>query len=386
MKHANGFTLPPFVRRTLAISEKEFFHIVRDMRALAVTFLLPVVLIALFGYGVSFDLERAPLAVVDQSQTAASRALVQSLTASGSFVIAEYLTDPEQIETSFRKSKAFGALVIPHDFSKRIESSQDTRLQLLVDGTSGTVASSLLANMGLFVARENERLLRTQGLAHKQGESPLLKTNVILQYNPALRSAVFFVPGLVAFILTIVAVLLTSLTIAKEWERGQMEQLFATPVSRLEIVLGKLLPYLFIGIVEAMLVLAVGMAIFEVPITGSPTLLAFATLLFMLGMLGHGLFVSVVTRNQMLATMAAALTTILPTLLLSGFLYPISNMPKVLQALSLIFPARYFMAILRGVLLKGETFSSLWPQFVGLTAFALIVLTAARARFARRIA
>jgi ABC-2 type transport system permease protein len=183
-----------------------------------------------------------------------------------------------------------------------------------------------------------------------------------------------------------VAVLLTSLTVAKEWERGQMEQLFATPVSRLEVVLGKLLPYLVIGCLQALLVLSVGMGVFDVPIKGSPLLLALATLLFMIGMLGLGLFLSVVTRNQMLATMAASMTTILPTLLLSGFLYPISNMPQILQVLSLIFPARYFMTILRGLLLKGSSFSDLWPHYLGLTVFAIAIVAAARARFVRRIA
>jgi ABC-2 type transport system permease protein len=373
----------PFLRRTLAISEKETFHILRDMRALAVSFVLPIVLLVLFGYGVSFDLNRAPVNIVDLSQTPASQDLVRNLTAQEAFVAENSFLNPADVVTSFRRSETLGAVVIPKDFALKIKRGETAEVQLLIDGSSGTVAASLMGDMALFLQREQNRLNKSKNLA----APPLpIQTTTTLQYNSALRSSVFFVPGLVAFILAIVAVLLTSLTIAKEWERGQMEQLFATPVSRLEVVLGKLLPYLVIGCLQALLVLSVGMGVFDVPIKGNPVLLALAILLFMIGMLGHGLFLSVVTRNQMLATMAAAMTTILPTLLLSGFLYPISNMPKILQALSLIFPARYFMTILRGLLLKGSSFADLWPHYLGLALFAFVIIAAARARFVRRIA
>ncbi len=373
----------PSVRRTLAISEKETFHILRDLRALAVSFVLPIVLLVLFGYGVSFDLDKAPLAIVDLDNTPASHNLVRNLTANQEFLVEDWLKDPNDVVTSFRRSRTLGALVIPRHFSANIEKGKSTDIQLLVDGSSGTVAGSLLGSLAAFVQSESENIAYKKTL---QKSRPLLKTEVTLQYNPALQSAIFFVPGLVAFVLAIVAVLLTSLTVAKEWERGNMEQLFATPVTRLEVVLGKLLPYLAIGCLQALLVLAVGMGVFDVPMVGNPLLLAFATLLFMIGMLGHGLFLSVVTRNQMLATLGAAFTTILPTILLSGFLYPISNMPRILQVLSLIFPARYFMTILRAILLKGSTFQDLWPHFIGLAAFSIIVIAGARARFVRRIA
>jgi ABC-2 type transport system permease protein len=197
---------------------------------------------------------------------------------------------------------------------------------------------------------------------------------------------VFLVPGLFSYVLGIVAVLLTSLTVAKEWERGNMEQLFATPVSRLEIVLGKLLPYMFIGSLQSLVVLVVGMTVFNVPMVGSPLLLAFAILLFLVAMLGQGLFISVITRNQQVATMVSSVTTILPTLILSGFLYPVSNMPIILQALSLIFPARYFIAIVRGILLKGNGFTDLFDQFAPLILIAIVVVALARASFKRRIA
>lgn len=375
--------LPPWLRRTLAISEKETFHILRDLRALAVSFLLPVMLLVLFGYGVSFDLDRAPLTLVDLDQSPASRKIAQDLTANGEFIIAETLTNAALVASSFRNSKTLGAIIIPNQFGEKITRGENPQLQFLVDGSSGTIAGTLLGSMADFTQYESSEIAKIKS---PSAQTSALKTEITMQYNPALRSAIFFVPGLVAYILAIVAVLLTSLTVAKEWERGNMEQLFATPVNLFEVVIGKLLPYLAIGCLQALLVLAIGTGVFNVPIVGNPALLAISVLLFMFGMLGQGLFISVITRNQMLAILAASISAILPALLLSGFLYPITNMPLVLQGLSLVFPARYMIAILRGVLLKGSTFVDLWPQFLGLASFSIVIVAATRARFVRRIA
>jgi ABC-2 type transport system permease protein len=209
---------------------------------------------------------------------------------------------------------------------------------------------------------------------------------VFTLYNPEARSAVYMVPGLAVYLLAITAVLLTALTIAGEWERGSMEQLFASPVGRLEIVLGKLLPYLVLGILELQLVVAFGTVAFDLPIRGNGLLLFAFGGLFLVGMLGQGLLVSVVAKNQLVATQAGALSALLPSLLLSGMVFPIENMPAVLQALSRIVPARYLVHALRGLLLKGNGLDVLWPDLVALLLFALAVIATATARFQRRLA
>jgi ABC-2 type transport system permease protein len=209
---------------------------------------------------------------------------------------------------------------------------------------------------------------------------------VATRYNPEARSAVFIVPGLAAYLMAITAVLLTALTVAGEWERGSMEQLFASPVTRLEIVLGKLLPYLGIGLVQLLLVLGVGTNVFDVPILGSPLLGILAGLLFLAGMLGQGLFISVVARNQLVATQAGALSSLLPSLLLSGMLVPIDNMPWVLRAISRLIPARYLVDALRQILLKGNGFASIWDDLLAMLLFAVAIIALATRRFRRRIA
>jgi ABC-2 type transport system permease protein len=204
-------------------------------------------------------------------------------------------------------------------------------------------------------------------------------------FNPNGRSALFLVPGLAAYLLAIVAVLITALTVAREWERGSMEQLFATPVGRLEIVVGKLLPYLGIGILQVLLVITLGAWVFGVPVRGSVVVLGLGALLFLVGMLGQGLLISVVTRNQVVATQVATMTSVLPSMLLSGFIFPLENLPLPLRTLSLLIPARYFVSTLRGVLLRGNGLDVLWPQLVALTLFAALMLTVATRRFQRRL-
>jgi len=368
------------LRRTLAMARKEATHVLRDPASLYLAFGMPVVLIVLFGYGVSFDLDHTPVSVVDQARTPESRQIVRALGATGEFDVREALWDPARVEQSFAQGRSAAALVVPPDLSERLARGEPAPLQILLDGSDGTSASAVLGAATALVGEQGRRLQSQLGVA------PPIGARTTLLYNPALRSQLFFVPGLIAWVMAIAAVLMTALTVAREWERGNMEQLFATPVRRLEILLGKLLPFLAIGMLQALLVLVVGCLVFDVPVRGSLLVLGSATLLFLIGMLGQGLLLSVVTRSQQLATQVGAISTLLPTLLLSGFLFPIENMPVVLQWLSRVFPARYFMAVLRGVLLKGNGLDVLWPDFVGMAVFALVVFTVATKRFVRRVA
>ncbi|HYG69342.1 MAG TPA: ABC transporter permease, partial [Anaeromyxobacteraceae bacterium] len=233
------------------------------------------------------------------------------------------------------------------------------------------------------IARAESRRLASAALG---AEAPPLEVKVWTRFNPTGESSLFIVPGLAAYLLAISAVLLTALTVSGEWERGSMEQLFASPVGRLEIVLGKLAPYLVLGMLELLLVLAFGAVVFDLPMRGNPLLLFGLGLAFLVGMLGQGLFISVVAKNQLVATQAGALSALLPSILLSGMVFPVENMPAVLQLLSRIVPARYLVHALRGLLLKGNGLGVLWPDLVALVVFAVAILALATARFRRRLA
>jgi ABC-2 type transport system permease protein len=364
-----------------AMAGKEALHIRRDPRTLYLALGMPVVLLFLFGYGVSFDLERIPIAIADRDRTEQSRALERAVTASRELV-AVARVDAEEAPQRFRRGEALAVLVIPQGYGKDLALGKRRSVQLLVDGADAVVANQVLAKADALVRAETRRLAG----AELAGQAPPLQVKVWTRYNPAGRSALFMVPGLAAYLLAISAVLLTALTVAGEWERGSMEQLFASPVGRLEIVLGKLLPYLALGMLELLLVIAFGAVAFDLPLRGSVALLFTIGLFFLVGMLGQGLLISVIAKNQLVATQAGALSALLPSMLLSGMLFPLENMPAALQALSRVVPARYLVHALRGILLKGNGFGVLWPDLVAQVLFSVAVIVLATARFQRRLA
>jgi ABC-2 type transport system permease protein len=370
-----------FAIRVGAMAWKEVLHVLRDPRTLLLGLAMPVLMLLLFGYGVSFDLDRIPLAVSDLDRTEASRRLADAFTATGEFVPVGG-ADAEGATTLFRRQRARAVLVVPRGYQQDLLRGAAGRAQLLVDGSDPVTATQVITKADAIALSEGQRLARASGLP----AAPPLVVKLWARYNPEARSAVFIVPGLAAYLMAIGAVLLTALTIAGEWERGSMEQLFASPVGRLEIVVGKLLPYLAIGMVQILLVLAVGATVFDVPVRGNPALVMLAGLLFLVGMLGQGLFISVVARSQLVATQAGALSSLLPSLLLSGMLFPIDNMPLPLRLLSRVVPARYLVDALRQVLLKGNGLAGIWPDLLAMTVFAVAILGLATARFERRIA
>jgi ABC-2 type transport system permease protein len=367
--------------RIAAMAAKETLHIQRDVRTLYLALGMPVLMLFLFGYGVSFEIDRIPLAIADADRTEASRALADAFTASREFEVAAR-TDAAAAERLFREGTALAALVVPEGYARELSLGRRAPVQLLVDGADGLTANQILAKADAIARVETRRLA---GAALRRQEPPL-QVKVWTRFNPAGRSALFMVPGLAAYLLAISAVLLTALTVSGEWERGSMEQLFASPVGRLEIVLGKLAPYLVLGMLELLLVLAVGAVVFDLPVRGSPLLVFTLGFFFLVGMLGQGLFISVVAKNQLVATQAGALSALLPSLLLSGMVFPLENMPAVLQVISRVIPARYLVHGLRGVLLKGNGLDVLWPDLVAQIAFAVAILALATARFRRRLA
>ena len=364
-----------------AMAAKETLHIRRDPRSLYLALGMPVVMLFLFGYGVSFDLDRLPLAISDRDQTEQSRALIQAVTAPGELVEAGRAA-PEDALRLFQEGKAVALLHVPEGYGRDVAKGLRTPVQLVVDGADAVLANQVLSKVDALVRAETRHLAGVAAAA----QAPPIQVKVWTRYNPEVRSAVFMVPGLAVYLLAISAVLLTALTIAGEWERGSMEQLFASPVGRLEIVLGKLLPYLVLGMLELQLVLAFGAVAFELPILGSVALVFLVGFFFLVGMLGQGLLISVVTRNQLVATQAGALSALLPSMLLSGMVFPLENMPVPLQLLSRIVPARYLVHALRGILLKGNGLDVLWPDLVAVLVFAVLVIALATARFQRRLA
>ncbi len=370
-----------FAVRVGAMSAKEVLHIRRDPRTLYLALVMPVLMLLIFGYGVSFDLDHLPIAVADEDGTRASRELVDAFVEPGEFAFTRHAS-PEEAQTLFRRGGALAVLVVPRDYERDLTRGRDVALQLLVDGADPVTATQVLSKADGVVRAVSLERARRAGFAAE----PPLRVQVWTRYNPEARSAVYLVPGLAAYLMVMAAVLLTALAIAGEWERGSMEQLFASPVGRLEIILGKLLPYLGLGALQLLLVLAVGAAVFDVPFRGSLALVLALGLVFLVGMLGQGLLISVLARNQLVATQAGALSAILPSMLLSGMLFPLDNMPWPLRVVSRIVPARYLLHGLRGALLKGNGLAQVWPDFLWLAGLAVALLGLATARFRRRVA
>jgi ABC-2 type transport system permease protein len=364
-----------------AMAGKEAIHVRRDPRTLGLALVMPVVMLFLFGYGVSSDLDHIPLVFADEDQSEASRALARAFDGSGEFTVVGHPA-PEGVEALFRGGVAVAALVVPRGYQRDLLLGKRAEVQLMLDGADPVVGNQVLAKADAIARAESQRLA---GASFARLQPPLL-VKVWTRYNPEGRSALYMVPGLSAFLLAITAVMLTALAIAGEWERGSMEQLFASPVGRLEIVLGKLLPYLVLGLLELLLVVAFGALVFDVPIRGSLPLVMLFGLVFMAGMLGQGLFISVVAKNQLVATQAGALSAMLPAIILSGMIFPIENMPLPLRTISRLIPSRYLVHGLRGILLKGNGLDVLWPDLLAMAVFAVAILGLATARFKRRVA
>ncbi len=365
------------LRRLIAVARKEAIQLRRDTRSLILAFLLPVLLLILFGYAITWDVDDIPLAVVDLDHSQASRGLVEAFTASGQFRAVAWPARAADAEPLLARGKVRMALVVPRGFAAA-SAAERVPLQAIVDGSDANTAEIAINYAQAAVAAH---ALRAAG---GQARPPILAVSRVW-YNEELSSRNMIVPGLIAVIMMIIAAMLTALTIAREWERGTMEQLAATPVTRGEIVLGKLLPYLAIGLADVLVISLLGIALFGVPLRGSVPLLAMLSTAFLTGALGLGLFISAVTRSQLLATQVSMLTSFLPALLLSGFMYAISVMPLPLQAISFLIPARYFLVVTRGIFLKGVGVEVLYVQGLLMIAFALLGVFAAMRAFKKEL-
>lgn len=366
--------------RTLAMARKEAIQLRRDPRSMALAFLLPLFMLLFFGYAISWDIRDIRLAVINEDGSQRSREVIQALEGSGYFEIAEYLPDRSGIDERLARGSVSGVLIIPPGFSERLGAREKAPIQLLLDGADANTASIALSYSDAILARYSRDIV----LSGERVTLPVAP-EARVWYNPTLASRNMIVPGLIAVIMSVIAAMLTALTIAREWERGTMEQLAATPVGRLEVVFGKLLPYLAIGIFDVAITILAGMLIFGVPFHGSVLLLAVMTLLFLLGALGLGIFISAVLKSQILATQVAMVATYMPALLLSGFLFDIRSMPMFLKVVTYIVPAKYYITVTRGVLLKGVGLNVLWPQAVSMILFTCVGLGLATLAFHKRL-
>lgn len=366
--------------RLWAVARKEVLQLRRDVRSLILAFLLPIILTALFGAAISLDVTDIPFAVLDRDRSPASRELIEAFTATGYFRLLGELERPADADRLLRRGKVRLVLSIPPDYARTLGGGRGARVQALVDGSDANTATIAINYADAIVAGVSGRstaLVRTL---------PAIRTEARVWYNEALESARSVVPGLVVVIMAIIAAMLTALTIAREWERGTMEQLAATPVSRFEVVVGKLLPYVAIGLIDMALVTVMGILLFGVPLRGNVFLLAGIALIFIVGMLSFGILLSAGLRSQLLATQVALMSTYLPTFLLSGFIFAIANMPVVLRGLSYLIPARYFVIVTRGIFLKDVGLSVLWPQVLGLLIYAGVTFTLAVRAFRKELA
>lgn len=366
--------------RLWAVARKELIQLRRDTRSLILAFLLPVLLVVLFGYAISWDVEDIETAVLDQDGSARSRELLSAFWSSGYFTLETRLERYDEIDPLLDRGAVRVVLVVPPGFARDLDAGRPAELQALVDGSDANTATIALGYARAIV-QEFSRDVRLEG---REAGSPL-ETRTRVWYNEELLSRNMIVPGLVAVIMMIIAAMLTSLTIAREWERGTMEQLASTPVTRTEVVLGKLLPYVAIGMVDVVLVSVVGVVLFGVPFRGDPALLMVLSLAFVIGAAGLGMFISAVAGSQLLATQLAMILTFLPAFLLSGFMYAIEVMPPALRAVTYLIPARYFLVVTRGIFLKGVGVEALRVQGWLMIAFAAVGLFAATRVFRKRI-
>jgi ABC-2 type transport system permease protein len=369
-----------------AVAWKETLHVVRDPRALGISIALPLLLLLLFGYALTLDVDHVPLVVWDQSNTPQSRELVSLFAGSRYFNLKDRVADYGALEQEILESRALLALVIPADYARWLGSGRTARVQLVADGSDANTAAIAMGYAGAVVQGYSQK--RRLSLVQKELGRPLaapLDLRPRVWFNTEMESKNFIVPGLIAVIMMLIAALLTSLTISREWETGTMEQLISTPLKASELVLGKLAPYFAVGMLDMVLSVLAGRYLFSVPIRGNVVLVFIMAAVYLLGSLAMGMLISVVARNQLLANQAALVATFLPAFLLSGFMFDIGNMPKVLQVITLAVPARYCVYLLRSLYLKGAGPSVLWREGIFLLLFAAVMLALSLAKFRKKL-
>ena len=375
------------LRRTRAVAFKEFRHIIRDVRSLIMALVIPLVMLLLFGFALSLDVDRIPTLVYDADGSDLSRELIHRFRGSRFFAISGFVDNYRDIERGIDRGDILMGVAIPRDYGRHVAAGEQADVQILVDGSDSNTASIALG-YAESVVRSYSFELRSDAQNRRAGRSlnPPVDARVRVWYNASLESKNYVVPGLTAVILMIIAALLTSLTIAREWEMGTMEQLLSTPLRPAELVLGKMLAFFVIGVADMTIAIGVGVFVFHVPLRGSVLLLVFTTCIFLAGALFWGIFISAVTKSQLLAYQVGILSSFLPAFLLSGFIYAIEGMPAVIRVITYIVPARYLVTILKGIFLKGAGLGVLWLEVMFLVAYAALIFVLATRKLSEKLA
>jgi ABC-2 type transport system permease protein len=375
-----------FNSRLHSLIRKEFIQIRRDPRTLALTFLLPIVQLFLLGYAATNDVRNVPLAVFDQDKSAASRELLDAYRAADYFQLRYDVQSEDELRRLIENNSARAGMIIPPDYGENVLGSRPSQVAFIIDGSDPTVAGTALAAATLIAQAKATELTVERLAARGLGSAlqPAVEVRTQVWYNPDLVSAYYMIPGLIGIIVQFLATLLTATAIVREREQGTIEQLIVTPIQSLELVVGKVTPYVLIAFFDMVLILIVGVLIFGVPINGSIPLLLALSSLFIITCLGIGIFISTLAHTQQEA-MLITMFTLLPSIFLSGFFFPLAAMPLVLQWISYLVPLRYFLIISRGIVLKGVGLEALLPEVIALTIFAVLIMTAAARRFRKRL-
>ena len=369
-------------RTIRAILRREFIDVLRDRRSLILTFLYPISMLIMYGYGIRYDVDNVPLTILDYDETPESRDLTQQMIRSGYFQVVRWARNQHEVDRDLTTDRSKAAVIIPVQFAAHIRAGEPATVQAVIDGSDSNTATiaqgyllAMIARYGAGLARLGEPSL---------GAAPIeVKSRV--WYNPELKSVNFIVPGVIAVIMMIVGAILTALSIVKEKERGTIEQILVSPIRPLEMMIGKIIHYVIIAFIDLVIVVVAGYVIFAVPIKGSLFQLAIFALLYLTASLGTGVFVSTIADTMQTAMLAAIFISLMPSILLSGFVFPLENMPAPIRLLSYFFPGRYFVTAIRGIYLKGVGISVLWPEAVLLLCFSVGIMWLSASRFQEKL-
>jgi ABC-2 type transport system permease protein len=372
------------LKRIKPIVKKEFLQIWRDKRSLSVLLLFPALLIMVAGYALNFNVKHVSTAIFDHDKNSQSRDFIRSFSNTEYFDINYSVESYKEIDNLLNEGKALIAIVIPTDFSQNLLAGRDATIQILIDGSNANTATNAIGYVSAIVQTYSSNLA-TKVLARRGREMYVpIDFRPKIWYNPELNTAKFLVPGLIGFILMISAVISTSLSVVREKERGTMEQMIVSPLQTVEIIVGKTVAYLLIALLASVFVLFAGFILFDVAVRGSILWLYVGIMIFLIGGLGQGLLISTLTHNQQVAFMVSVFSSLLPSFLLSGFVFPIRSMPIVLQLISNITPAKFFLVVVRSVIIKGVGPQAFWDQLIYMLLFAIIMITVSSVRLMKK--
>jgi ABC-2 type transport system permease protein len=374
------------LRTVRAIMRREFTDVRRDRRSLILTFLYPICMLVMYGYGIRYDVDNVPLTILDYDRSAESRDLAEHMLRSGYFHLVRWARSQRDVDRDLNTDASRAAVVIPPQFAAHIRAGEPVSVQAIIDGSDSNTATIAQGYLLAMMAGYSGTVVAGQsGALAAQLSTPPIELKTRIWYNPELKSVNFIVPGIIAVIMMIVGAIMTAMSIVKEKERGTMEQILVSPIRPLEMMIGKIVPYVIIAFIDLVIIVCAGYLIFHVPIKGSLLQLTALSLLYLTSSLGTGVFVSTIADTMQSAMLAAIFISLLPSVLLSGFVFPIENMPVAIQLITYLFPGRYFVTAIRGVYLKGVGLSVLWPEALMLLCFSSAIVWLSASRFQEKL-